>query len=308
MAKHAPPTLATGNFPIMGEPLFGAEMESWISPKQPAELGLFTISGASAGAFEADTIGAAQLLAVPQSLIVVVDEAIVDAGANIVLTVSGVAEDASNITGTATLTTPAYLQNQTKSFARGFAVDVIVAADKKFRSINNGGITVVCNALATNARIRVFGLPETTDFERVGCTGSGSFQPRVRQDAPVRCGSNPSAFVKEGDLREGHLRIEAKYFNYGAGLARYAGQRCMVLLKEMRTGAKIPTCYHFVTQFVPSGEITVPEGSEPCMNTAEGRFQHNMSFLAPTAVVAVLFGLSGSFGQLFSSFGALTYA
>lgn len=307
MAKHAPPTLASGNFPIMGEPLFGAEMEAWISPKQPAELGLFTITGASAGTFEADTIGAAQLLAVPQSLIVVVDEAIVDAGANIVITVAGVAEDASNITGTATITTPGYLQDQTKSFPRGFAVDVVVTGDKKFKSINANGITVVCNALATNARIRVFGLPELTDFQRIGCTGAGSFQPRVRRDAPVRCGSNPSAFVKEGDLMEGNLRIEAKYFNYGAGLARFAGQRCMVLLKEMRTGAKIPTCYHFVTQFVPSGEITTPEGSEPCMNTTEGRFQHNMTFLAPTAALAFLFGLLSSFGQLYSSQGALIF-
>lgn len=291
----------------MNEPMLGAEFQSYITSKLPAELGLFTITGASAGTFEADTVGAAQLLANPQSLIVVVDEAITDAGGNIVITVAGVAEDASNITGTATITTPGYLQNQNKSFPRGFAVDVVVTGDKKFKSINNGGITVTCNALATNARIRVFGLPEITDFERVGCTGAGSFQPRVRQDAPIRCGSDPSAFVKEGDLREGSLRIEAKYFNYGAGLARYAGQRCMVMLREMRTGAKIPTTYHYVTQYVPSGEITIPEGSEPCMNTSEGRFQFNMTFLAPTAAVAFMFGLLSSFGQLYSSQGALIF-
>lgn len=305
MAKHAPPTLATGSFPIMAEPLLGAEFQSFITSKVPAEMGLFTITGASAGSFEADTVGAAQLLASPQSLIVVVDEAITDAGANIVLTIAGVAEDASNITGTATITTPGYLQNQNKTFPRGFAVDVVVTGDKKFKSINNGGITVVCNALATNARIRVMGIPEITDFERVGCTGAGSFQPRVRRDAPIRCGSDPSAFVKEGDLAEGSLRIEAKYFNYGAGLARYAGQRCMVLLKEMRTGAKIPTTYHYVTQYVPTGEITIPEGSEPCMNTSESRFQVNMTFLAPTAAIAIIFGLLSSFGQIYTDLGPL---
>lgn len=305
MSKHAPPVLATTYFPLMAEPMFGAEFEVFITSKQPAELGLFTITGASAGAFEADVVGAQMLLAEPQSLVVVVDEAIVDAGANIVLTVAGVAEDNSNITGTATITPPAYV-NAAKTFTRGFAVDVIVSGDKKFKSINNNGITVVCNAKAANARIRVFGLPEIADFERVGCTGAGEFQPRVRGDAPVRCGSNPSAFVKEGDLLEGQLRVEAKYFNDGIGLARYAGQRTVVMLKEMRSGQKIPGTYRYLTQFVPSGRLTMPEGSEPVMNTADGRYQHHMTLLAPTAAIAILFGLSTSFGPLFTNFGALT--
>ena len=284
MAKHAPATLATASFPLMAEPLFGAEMETLITSKQHAEMGLLTLTASDTGTFTADTVGAALLLAVPQSLVVVVDESILDAGGeDIVVTIAGVASDATSITGTATIKVPGYAQNQTRTFPRGFSVDVVVAADKKFKSINNGGVTVACATEATNARIKIFGLPDISDFERVGCTGAGSFQPRVRADAPVRCGSDPSAFVKEGDLREGNLRVEAKYFNYAQGLARYAGQRCTVLLREMRSGAKIPTTYHYVTQFVPSGEISMPEGSEACMNTTEGRFQTNMTLLAPTA-------------------------
>ena len=56
-----------------------------------------------------------------------------------------------------------------------------------------------------------------------------------------------------------------------------------------------------------SGRLTMPEGSESVMNTADGRYQHHMTLLAPTAAIAILFGLTSSFGQLFSSFGALTY-
>lgn len=304
MAKHAPAELSTANYFLMGEPLFGAEMEAHITQKQPSELGLLTITGAATGTFVADTIGAAQISAVPQSLVAVVDEAILDAGASdIVLTVSGTDNLAASITGTATIKVPAYAQNQVRTFARGFAVDVIVSADKKFKTIT--GVTVACAAEATNARIKLFGLPEVTDFERVGCTGEGEFQPRVRADAPVRCGSDPSAFVKVGDLREGNLRITAKYFNYMAGLARYAGQRCVVLLKEMRSGQKIPTTYHYCTQFVPSGAISTPEGSEPCMNTTEGRYQVNMTLMATTAAIVVLFGLASTFGLIQTSLGYL---
>ena len=307
MAQHAPAELVTDRYPLMAEPLFGAEIEAHITSRQPADLGLLTITGASASTFEADTVGAALLLATPMSLVIVLDESITDAGdLDLLFTVAGVLDDDSAGTGTAQVRVPGYAQNQARTFPRGFAVDVVVPGGLKFKTFT--AITVVCAAEATNARFRLFGLPDIADFERVGCTGAGSFQPRVRADAPVRCGSDPSAFVKEGDLREGSLRVEAKYFNYAQGLARYAGQRCTVLLKEMRSGAKIPATFHYVTQFVPSGEISMPEGSEACMNTTEGRFQTNLSFLAPTAVIAPEDTLDGEDGPLLSSFGYLTYA
>lgn len=284
MAARAPATLAVANYHLMKEPLQGHQMKVLLSTKRPFELGEFTITGADTGTWSPETVGAAELAAENRDIVamVIVNQGIPDAGnEDIVLTIAGTNASDEVISGTATFKVPAYADNATvRKFARGFAVDVTVAAGADFKTIT--GVTVACAAGAANAVIALYALPEITDFTQVACLGAGMWQPRVLSDQPIRCGNNPSRFVKEGDLLEGMLELESKYFSGTSGLAPFLGIECVALLQEVR-GSNIVTTNHYCTQFRPSAPTRWSEGPEAASLNTGNRFSENLSFYAPSA-------------------------
>jgi hypothetical protein len=278
---HAPPVISVANYTLIKSPLLGGELKAYISPISSVDLGTFTVTGADAGTLALNTDAAAQLSAVPMDVVVMLDNAVPDAGAqDVTLTLAGTDDATTAITdGTAVLKVPGYAQVAARTFPRCFAVDLKLAANRKVKTIT--GVTVDCAAAAAGTRFRLFGVPPIASFNVVGCVDEKDFSLRVQDATAIACGLNASAFVKPGMIQPGTVNITAKSINDADGLARYVGRPVTVMIEGVRE-SRISTERYFFLRTTFGLQKRGPAGQETVMDTANGIAEESLMMLAPS--------------------------
>jgi hypothetical protein len=264
----------------LSQPDVGANDSLYFSPLSVFEIGTIEITGADTCTYTPNVIGGHQLAAgtgVPRYLVAVADDVIPDAGAAITLTITGLdnAGTPASQDGTAAFDLPSYSPYTVKKFIIGFGVAVDAAA--KYSSVT--AVTVVCNAKAAGAKIKIYALPDLP-FDAVLARGAYQAGDRSREDVPVREGGDPSAYVVEGDKMLGKISIEAASFNNISGLDNYVGA-ASTLLVENRRGGKLAARIFF-TRVVVNGPTDVQAGNSAKMRKAEGSYVQKIMLLAPT--------------------------
>ena len=179
---------------------------------------------------------------------------------------------------TFTFTPPARANDQTFNFARGLAVDGVLAAGTYvtqivgLQSVTNGG---------RNVTFGVYQLPEASTYNLVGCTTSKKFTTKSRKPVGIDCGMEADAFVKRGKSGKGELTIDSKFGGMTDRLTRFDGAKTTAMLLGIKDGV-ITTDRIVFAQFVPGVEVDLPDGDGEAMeNAANGKYVEALFFVAP---------------------------
>ena len=179
---------------------------------------------------------------------------------------------------TFTFTPPARANDQTFNFARGLAVDGVLAAGTYVTQIV--GLQSVANG-NRNETFDIYQLPNAADYVLVGCTTSKKFTTKSRKPVGIDCGMESDAFVKRGKSGKGELTLDSKFGGMKDRLTRFDGAKTTAMLLGIKDGV-ITTDRIVFTQFVPGVEIDLPDGDGEAMeNAATGKYVEALFFVAP---------------------------
>jgi len=263
--------LTTDDYVVALKPSKGYEQQLFVSLEQSTELGTLEIAALNSGTFTANAADVARLLADPQELVAMAENDLDGGTGNIVVTFGVTFADATIGTATATFANPAYSNITEKRFPRSWAAEVIPSVDKLIKSINS--ITSITAALdAIGSKITIFGLPSISTFRKIPCKTVLNWDPRVALPEAVRCGRDPSAFIKPGDLSEGALEITSKVPTFADSLARLNGLRVTGLIKEIKED-KLNTMNVFVMGLIMTAKVNTGEAQEDVTLAATSRYE-----------------------------------
>lgn len=266
-----PRTLTTDDYVVALKPSKGYEQQLHVSLEQSTELGTLEIAALNSGTFTANAADVARLLATPQELVAVAESDLDGGAENIVVSLSVLYADNTLGTATATFSNPAYSNISEKRFPRSWAAEVIADADKLIKAIA-GIASINAEPEAIGAKITFFGLPSLSTFRKIPCKTQLNWDPRVAMPEPVRCGRDPSAFIKPGDLSEGALEITSKVPTFADSLARLNGLRVTGLIKEVKED-KLNTMNVFVMGLIMTARANVGESQEDVTLAATSRYE-----------------------------------
>lgn len=277
-----PADLAAADLAVALKPSVGYEKQLYLSASPHYELGTLLLEAVNSGTYTKNISDNSALADAPSELVAVVATEIADAGANIVLTVTGTDSDGNALTGTATIQPPTYAPIQDKIFPVGYAVEVIPATSgKKFKTVTS--VTPTNNVKAKGTKITIFALPAVSTFYKVGCKVSLSYDEKVPLPVSIQCGRDRGAFTKLGEIGEGKLSITAKMPNNSSdGLSRFRGVRCTGLIKETKE-EKLDTQHIFFMGLILTPTVNNGESVEPDTYSAEGTFEDYAQILAQQA-------------------------
>lgn len=218
-----PPPVAVASINAARKPLYGGEIAVFGSPEPTYELATHIVHSANSGETDIDAGYALAVLADPRDLVVMLTgKAIVDATTTVVLTLVGTDAASGALTGTATFDVPAWRDLPERSFAPGFAVRVVVAAGKVWKTLTSVRSNAPIDVLAGTYKFVVLATPDVGSFELIGCTTEAGFNSVVRPGKTIMCGMEEK-FTKRGRAPAGELTISAKNKDQFSGLRRLEG-------------------------------------------------------------------------------------
>lgn len=273
-----PDVIAASDYPIAQKPTFGGETNLYVTALAPTEQGLLEVRGVNSGVWTPDSAAATALGTTPQELVAVMEVDANGGAANIVVTVVGTDQSDGALTGTATFAPPGYAKMTEKIFPTGFAVDVSVAAGKKFKTITSVSVTNL--AAAKNARITLFGLPSWTSFFLVGCKTDLNFATKSRVPKSIACGMDGTAFSKLGRSEESKLTFDSKLISMGDGAPRYDGVRATWAIQTTKEGRLVTERAYFLGAIIKV-EPKHPDGEGESMASGSGIFEDVAIMPAP---------------------------
>lgn len=273
-----PAALTADKISLARRPSAGGEYQVSLSTEEALELGTVSITGANAGTYTGDTGYAVSLAARPSDVIVLLEHGQAVGGS---ITVHVVGTDATNaaLSGNATLEFPTWAGVEDEAFPTGLAGEVIVAANKKFKTVTS--VTVLnANAAAKDAKLIVLAMPDSETFVKVGCTTSKQYTTPSRPGRTIACEMQGSAFVAAGRSRPGSLTISAKDQG-AAGLSRFDGLRTVARISVVHQGVEARRMFmtgHYVTV-----ELSAPDGEEDATHQSQGPFERFAYFFPADA-------------------------
>ena len=147
---------------------------------------------------------------------------------------------ADNSTGTATAQfngpEGGWAENQTENLPQGLATDLTgddANTGKQIKSIQ--GIASITGG-STSARFDIVALPDSSTWFNISCAMNKEPTLPVAKSHPIRCGYNPSRFVKRIPGDPGKLQLTTKRRSYGDGLERLNGHRVSIMLVHQKDG------------------------------------------------------------------------
>jgi len=279
---HQPPVILPADFPLINAPLLGGELKALFSAQNAVELGKFVVTGSNAGTWTPSAPGLAMLAAQPMDIIVVSDNGLHDGGAtDLVIKVSGT-DNATTVftTQNASFALPSWALNQTRSFQKCLGVDLVIGSGLPVATVT--AVTVVCAAEAVNSVFKLFAVPALSTFQQIGCVTEKDFNLKTQDAVPIRCGLDPSAFVKPGDLQVGNVSITANSQNDLNGFARYVGRPVTVMLEARRENRLVTDRYYFL-RCTAGIKKKGPEGAASVTDSIEGIAEETVFMIAPTS-------------------------
>lgn len=276
-----PTDIAGADFTVAVKPEVGYESRLYLAAEAATQPGVLEIKAANSGVYTPNNADAGQLSDVPQQLLAVVASEKADAGAQIVLVITGTDADDQAYTGTATIKVPSYSNNQDFTFPIGYAVEFIPnTAGQKCKTITS--IATTCNAKAAGMRIVVSGFPDPDDFNLIGCKTKIDYNPKVAEALNIQCGRDPSAFTKPGQFLEAMLDVTAKITNRAEGLSRYNGVQCTALVKTVKED-KLTTDHTYFAGCILTAKNSSSESTDPSTLDATGKFELFAQVIAQNA-------------------------
>ncbi len=255
-----PTALTTGQYKLATKPGLGYEQQLFVTTQQSVVPATLLCVGSNSGIVTADVSDSAALLATPQELMCMLDTDLGDT-APVVLSFTGTDSTGAALTGTATFTAPAYAQDQSVVFGKGYAVEIVPTVDGKlWKTISN--ITIVATAAATYTQFKVVGLPSLSAFKKIGLKVSLNSDPKAPVPVAVQDGRDKGKYIKLGDIEVGTLEISGKVATSADGITRYNGVRVTGLIKEVKED-KLNTMNIFITGLIMSGKNKVGEDAVP---------------------------------------------
>lgn len=278
---YVPTSIASASLDVAQAPYFGGEFNVYLTTVPAILIGEIDLTGPGAGAYtdngataivaQSPSTGADLQMVALTPLISTVTAVIKIAGLN--AAGSPVSQD-----GTATFAPPARAANQSKTFGRGIATDII-AADE-FTTVTGLAASTPITGGAANVKFGVFELPVLADYSLVGCTTDIDFNTKSRSAKGIDCGMEADAFIKRGKTQPGELNIGSKLKSFAEGLARFDGLKTTCMLVGLKDGQE--TCDRLVfTQWVPNIKPRLPDGDGEAMIDAAGKFAEHLFFIAP---------------------------
>jgi hypothetical protein len=285
--KCLPASVAASDITLATDPYLGGEFQVFLSETQAIRLGdvLMTASG-NGGA----VAGYASYTAKAGAVIVgvggtgadlqCVTEDRLTSAVNCVVTLNVVDDLGATTTATATFAPPTRASNQSSNFGRGYAVDFVVASGTSRKIASITGLASIVGG-SRGCKFAVYQLPEFSTYTLVGATTEKKFNTKSRAAVGIDIGMEGDASIKRGKTKKGELTIDSKFGSMADGLARFDGARCTALLIGLKEGVLTEQNLVF-TNYIPSVEITAPEGDgESMANAATGKFADHLFFVAP---------------------------
>lgn len=270
---YKPADIAATDRPIAFRPSLGGEWELYLSTQAAVLVGELRYTAAATATYYPES--GVDLTADPADLQLVVAPILKSSAAAVIRVVGTDASDAV-ITGTGTFAPPSYALNQSFDFGVGAAVDVVVPGAAKFKTVTSVSAVSYGNA---GSRIRLFRLPNSTSWARVGCLDS--FEPTI--GAPkaisVPCGMDASAFVIPGRGDVSSVTIKTKHFNLADGLSRFNGFPVCVRADRLASLLHLTERY-VLGNAVLSANTSIGSGNDEASDTATGEFADPAFFWA----------------------------
>lgn len=268
------------DYPIALKPTLGYEQQLYVSVSPSLEPGIFQLTAANSGVYTPNNADTAALAVTPLELLAELETDVNCGVANLVLTVVGTDQNDAALTGTATFAVPAYAQETSRVFPKGWAVEITPnVAGKLFKTITAAALSVVNTVTAVGAKIAIFGMPALTTFRKIGCKTQLNYDPKVPVPHAIQCGRDMSAFIKPGEIPEGSLEITAKIPTFSDGLARINGIRVTGLIKEIKED-KVTTMHVFLMGLIMTSKPSIGESVEPGTLAATSKYEDVAFILA----------------------------
>jgi|HubBroStandDraft_1064217.scaffolds.fasta_scaffold149574_1 hypothetical protein len=284
-----PPALTTAQLTVATKPTAGYEEQLWSSVNQYTNPGNIFLAGLNSGVYNSNNADAAQLLAVPQELIAVLDVPI-NSASPIVVTLVGTGSDGSPLTGTATFAPPSFAQTQENVFPQAWGVDVVPnRTGITFASITPG-LCSAANAIDTvNAYIQIYGLPSFSlniannsvagAYRLVSAKTKLDYNPRVAVPHPVQVGRDMSKFVKPGEIQRGDCMISQKVQSDGDGLMRLNGVRTTSVVRIIKEST-VELARTYLLGLIVTAKKNTGQSVEDVEAVGEGLFEHSATVIA----------------------------
>ena len=266
-----PPTISSADYSVALKPLLGREKKLKISTSPAYELAALQIDGLNSLNPAVSVAMAAALVARPSEVLLKCEEELRSA-ASLIIGVVGTDQNDAALSGTCTFAPPAYAQDTNNIFPAGSSREVVVASGKKFKTIT-AYVPTQLGALALGGKFSVFGMPDLSTYNLVGCRVTLDYTPEVREPMHVACGGDDSAYVKPGQKPKRDVSVTVKLPTLSDGLARYNGLSNLVGLAVSDKEDKLVTDHEFLIGLILTGKYANPEASEPSTLAATGIYE-----------------------------------
>jgi hypothetical protein len=262
---YVPSSIPAASLDVAAAPYLGGEFNVYLTAVAAILIGEVNLTAAGAGAYTDNgaTAIVAQSPSTGADLQLVALTPLIST-ATCIIKLAGLNDAGTPVTqdGTATFAPPARAANQSKTFGRGIATDLVAAT--KFTTITGLALATPITGGAANVRFGLFQLPVQADYSLVGCTTDINFNTKSRQAKGIDCGMETDAFIK----------------GFAEGLARFDGLKTTCMLVGLKDGQE--TCDRLVfTEWVPNIKPRFPEGDGEATIDAEGKFAEHAFFIAP---------------------------
>lgn len=279
-----PNTVAAADYPIVQKPTLGGETVLKLSGKVAYELGTVEITGANTATFSQDLTGKAQLAVDARDVICVVENAVGDLVADVVITMMTKDNTGTpvNMSGVATIKVPGYARVTDRVFQVGYGVALEPQTAAKMYTEITSLVGVTANVAAKGLKVSFFAMPDVGTFVNVGCKTELDYETKSRIPMNIACGMDGSAFTKPGRTSPGEMNATAKYIGPADGLARFDGQRC-IMVAETRKEDKLVTDYTYFIGFIGKIKVNSPDGESEATLSVQGKYEDLAIVPAPTA-------------------------
>lgn len=271
-----PADLVASQYPVALKPSLGYEQQLYVSTTSYGNLGTIEVVAPNSGTYSPNVADNLALVGVPLELMVMLNKDVDLGGQPLTVTVNGLDSNSSACTGVAVFQPPAYAQDQTFGFPKGWAQEVTTSgqAGKKWKSIASVSITYAGSA---TPEILLIAVP-TADFTsagtfvKVATKVSLDYSLKAPEPTAVRDGRDEGRYIKSGNIPLGKMNITAKSPDAADGLQRLNGRRVTGWVRELKED-QVNTMNIFVGGLIITGEPKVGEDVQPTEFSTTGMFE-----------------------------------
>ncbi len=276
-----PKLIAAADYPVVTKPSLAYEEDLYISPNPSLELGRFDIAGMDSGTWSPNAANLALLATTPMEVLAMLESHVVDAGANIVVTITGTDQDGGAYTGVSTFKAPGYSRESGFLFPVNWATEAIpTTPGLKLKTITSVAVTADAKAALTG--LSLFALPAIDTFKLVALKVSLDYDDKTPESVSIQVGRDKSGYVKPGEIPEGNISIKTNNLTNADGLSRYRGMRVTGLIKETKEKKLVTTHTYFLGLIMGAPKRSVGQSAEVITLSSEGKYEDVCVMVAQT--------------------------